>query len=85
MVKYYHLAGMILRECRLSRSGRIQLPGFSRLMEKISYLKSVGFHQRDPGSPSETGIGTEILCVSEVIGHPNHHLSSVQNPFNYTG
>ena len=69
----------------MSRSGRIEPPGFSRLMEKISYLKSVGFHQRDPGSPSETGIGTEILCVSEVIGHPNHHLSSVQNPYNYTG
>ncbi len=29
---------------------------------------------RDPGSPSENGNGTQILCVSEVIGHPNHQL-----------
>ena len=25
-------------------------------------------------SPSENGNGTQLLCVSEVIGHPNHQL-----------
>ena len=29
---------------------------------------------RDPGSPAENGSGTQRLCISEVIGHPNHQL-----------
>ena len=29
---------------------------------------------RDPGSPSENDNGTHDTSVSEVIGHPNHHL-----------
>ena len=39
----------------------------------MNYVQNM-YYPRDPCSPSENGNGTQILCVLEVIGHPNHQL-----------
>ncbi len=50
---------------------------FFRKTKKESLTKHGVFWNHALGiqSPSENGNGTEILCVSEVIIYPNHHLT----------